>query len=260
VYIDGVRAELQSIDYQNNILHTMSPVTVANDVGVYLLASYYTVGGYQNRLKGSAPDVGAWESGAGTPVITQAPTAPVLLMPEDGDANVPVTRQVRWVQSPIATSNQLQVSTTSAFLATVADQGGIAGSAYTVPGLAFSTVYYWKVRSSNAAGTSPWSATRRFSTQTSVGNTPDQPVSLAQNYPNPFNPSTFLRYSLQANSRVTLKVFDVRGAEVVTLEDGDRNAGTYEVKFDASRLASGVYYYTLTAAGVSQTKRMLLVR
>jgi len=59
---------------------------------------------------------------------------------------------------------------------------------------------------------------------------------------------------------VILKVYNALGTEVATLENGDRSAGTHTVVFDASRLASGVYFYTLRTAGSSQTKRMVLMR
>ncbi len=70
--------------------------------------------------------------------------------------------------------------------------------------------------------------------------------SLKQNYPNPFNPSTVISYSLSVPSSVTLKVFNLLGQEIVTLLDNEEyNAGEHEVEFDASNLASGVYYYKL---------------
>ncbi|KAF0151631.1 MAG: hypothetical protein FD143_1764 [Ignavibacteria bacterium] len=69
--------------------------------------------------------------------------------------------------------------------------------------------------------------------------------SLAQNYPNPFNPSTTISYQLSAFSNVTLKVFDVLGNEIATLVNQTQHAGKYQIMFDASRLASGTYIYTL---------------
>lgn len=84
--------------------------------------------------------------------------------------------------------------------------------------------------------------------------------SLAQNYPNPFNPATTIEYTIPAAARVTMKIYNVLGQEVRTLIDLDQNAGTYKVVFDASKLTSGLYLYTITAGDYHATKKMLLVR
>ena len=90
--------------------------------------------------------------------------------------------------------------------------------------------------------------------------------SLSQNYPNPFNPTTTIRYSIPSNvrremSNVTqLKVFDILGKEVVTLVNEAKQPGIYEIAFDASALASGIYYYRLKAGDFTETKKMILLR
>ncbi|MBS1492182.1 MAG: T9SS type A sorting domain-containing protein [Bacteroidetes bacterium] len=83
---------------------------------------------------------------------------------------------------------------------------------------------------------------------------------LYQNYPNPFNPSTEIRYDILNAGNVTLKVYDQAGKEVNTLVNGLKSAGSYSIKFDASSLSSGVYYYTLETAGNTFTKKMILVK
>ena len=84
--------------------------------------------------------------------------------------------------------------------------------------------------------------------------------SLEQNYPNPFNPSTTITYSLPSASRVQLRVYDVLGRQVAVLADGDMDAGTHQIEFDAAHLASGVYLYQLVAQGFTQNRSMLVVR
>uniref|UniRef100_A0A832CZK4 T9SS type A sorting domain-containing protein n=1 Tax=Ignavibacterium album TaxID=591197 RepID=A0A832CZK4_9BACT len=87
--------------------------------------------------------------------------------------------------------------------------------------------------------------------------------SLAQNYPNPFNPTTAIDFNLAVDSKVTLKVFDVLGQEIITLINGNLSAGSHKVSFDASSLNSGVYLYRIDATGVdgktfSAVKKMIL--
>ncbi len=83
---------------------------------------------------------------------------------------------------------------------------------------------------------------------------------LEQNYPNPFNPTTEIRFQISEVSHVTLKVYDVLGREVRTLVNEELKAGSYETTFDASGLASGLYFYQLNSGRFRQTKKMLLLR
>ena len=83
---------------------------------------------------------------------------------------------------------------------------------------------------------------------------------LEQNYPNPFNPSTVIRYSIPITSNVTLKIFNILGQEVKTLVSQVKPGGTYQVSFDASRLSSGIYFYSLKAGDYSQVKKMVLLK
>ncbi len=83
---------------------------------------------------------------------------------------------------------------------------------------------------------------------------------LAQNYPNPFNPTTRVRFQVPGDSDVRLSVYDLLGREVTVLVNERKAAGTYEVRFDANGLASGVYLYRLTAGSFSAVKRMVLLK
>ena len=84
--------------------------------------------------------------------------------------------------------------------------------------------------------------------------------SLAQNYPNPFNPATSIRYTVAGNVRTSLKVYNVLGQEVVTLVDEMKAPGAYTTEWDASEIASGVYFYRLTAGDYRATRRMVLMK
>ena len=83
---------------------------------------------------------------------------------------------------------------------------------------------------------------------------------LDQNYPNPFNPSTMISFSLPHSAYASLKVFDMLGREVATLVNGFTAAGSHEVQFNATNLASGVYLYKLTSGDFTQTMKMMLVK
>ncbi len=83
---------------------------------------------------------------------------------------------------------------------------------------------------------------------------------LYQNYPNPFNPSTTINYSIPAAGNVELKIYDILGNEVANLVNETEESGNHSVLFDASKLASGVYLYTLRANNFVQTKKMMLLK
>jgi photosystem II stability/assembly factor-like uncharacterized protein len=83
---------------------------------------------------------------------------------------------------------------------------------------------------------------------------------LYQNYPNPFNPVTNILFDIPKENFVTLKVYDIRGKEVKTLAAENRQAGSYNITFNAAALASGVYFYKLTAGDFARTMKMVLVK
>ena len=83
---------------------------------------------------------------------------------------------------------------------------------------------------------------------------------LAQNYPNPFNPATKIRYSIPVQSHVVLKVYNALGQEVMSLVDGAQKPGIHTVEFDARNLASGVYFYRITAGDFVNVKKMMLLK
>ena len=84
---------------------------------------------------------------------------------------------------------------------------------------------------------------------------------LSQNYPNPFNPATQIKYDIAKASYVSIKVFDVLGNEVAAVFNGNLAAGKYSADFNASNLATGIYFYSLVVDGQKiDTKKMILVK
>jgi len=83
---------------------------------------------------------------------------------------------------------------------------------------------------------------------------------LGQNYPNPFNPRTGVGFQVPGVSDVRLSVYDLLGREVAVLVNERKASGSYEVSFDGSGLASGVYVYRLTAGNFAQSRKMILLK
>jgi endonuclease/exonuclease/phosphatase family metal-dependent hydrolase len=98
------------------------------------------------------------------------------------------------------------------------------------------------------------------SVENQVAPTAPSDIHLFPAYPNPFNPITTIRYSLATSGHATLKIYNLLGREVAVLVDERKNAGNYEVVFDASQLASGVYLYKLAAGGQTETRKVLLAK
>jgi hypothetical protein len=91
-------------------------------------------------------------------------------------------------------------------------------------------------------------------------NSTPQNYELKQNYPNPFNPVTVIKYLLPSESKVSLKIYDMLGKEVITLVNAIQTPGEHIVNFNASNLTSGIYLYKITAGNFTQTKKLVLLK
>lgn len=110
----------------------------------------------------------------------------------------------------------------------------------------------------------PAAPIRRSFTPAPVGvtllRTSPESFDLEQNYPNPFNPTTTIRFSIPQSGNVTLHIYNVIGQKVTTLVDGQLKAGKYEVSFDGTKIASGVYFYRISFQNNMVTRKMMLVK
>jgi hypothetical protein len=102
--------------------------------------------------------------------------------------------------------------------------------------------------------------TFEYSQEIEVEVTASLTYSLEQNYPNPFNPYTNIEFQIPERTTVLLKVYDVLGNEISTVVNGDVEAGNHRIEFDASNLASGIYYYKLEAGEFNKLRKMVLVK
>ena len=113
---------------------------------------------------------------------------------------------------------------------------------------------YYRLKQIDFDGTAEYSNT----IDVNYGSVSD--FALEQNFPNPFNPSTKIKYAIKEKGNVELKVFDLLGSEIATLVNEEQTAGHYEVIFDASKLSSAVYLYTIKSGSFVQTRKMLLMK
>lgn len=188
--------------------------------------------------------------------------APNLISPPNNSTHTSLTLTLQWGIVFQATSYRVEVATDTLFTATVIDDSVAAlQRVVTLPSLG---TYYWRVRARNAGGFGPTSAVWSFTlTPTSVPQSVALPTEfgLSQNYPNPFNPTTVIAYALPHESYVKLEVFNLLGERVATLRDQTLPAGYYSDVFDGAGMASGMYYYRLTAhTGGGQGKDLVGTR
>ncbi len=129
------------------------------------------------------------------------------------------------------------------------------------------SMVYYRVKAKDTQGLSSAysdavsieSSSWQYGKKLQVQQIPNQ-MELSQNYPNPFNPTTTIEYALPEPSNVTITVFDHLGREVASLVDKNQTIGFHTATFDATKLASGVYFYTIKAGSFTTTRKMLLLK
>jgi hypothetical protein len=192
------------------------------------------------------------------------PSAPVLVSPANSQVIDSSSVSFVWLQSqPQVYKYEIELDTTDQFTNPIVNSD-ITDTTFFFSGLLSNKNYWWRVKAQNPAGWSEFSEARSFSTlfvgiDDGESQLPTK-FSLEQNYPNPFNPTTIIAYTIPQESQVSLKIYDMMGREVVELASGRQTIGSYNVEFDASSLASGTYFYKLTAGEFISVKKMLLLK
>jgi hypothetical protein len=212
----------------------------------------------------SAGDVYQIDDVSLTAVIdgVSTPSAPYITSPEMNQGDAPMNVDISWNPVSAAVSYDVEVATDIAFTNVVDFR--VASNCTTVMGpLDLATTYYLRIRSIGADGAGGYSAIHVFTTtaQTAVDDWAGEVAksySLAQNYPNPFNPTTVVSGQSPVASRVRIAVYDILGREVAVLMDEMRSAGKFDVQWNASGYASGVYICRMTAGSFIESRKMVL--
>jgi hypothetical protein len=191
--------------------------------------------------------------------------APVLSAPVN-DADIASGTTLYWTGPPGAARYQVQVAEAgSDFSNPLVDADSLEQEQYTLSRTTPKGDYQWRVRASTGQGAAgEWSAVQLFTvTSTGTENVADLPqeVTLRPNYPNPVRQATTLRYGLPQAGTVRLAVYDVLGRRVAMLAEGRKQAaGWHRLRWNAERLASGVYFVRLTTDGEQRTRKVVVVR
>jgi hypothetical protein len=207
-----------------------------------------------------------WSAVRNFTTTTIVPATPGLLLPPDNTVTN-LTPFLCWDSITTAQTYRCMVATDSNFVNIVLDSNGIINRAiYVPPGrLVNNTRYYWRVRAQNSCNNSSYSVIWSFITSnpTSItGKGSDIPAEYAlhNNYPNPFNPVTNIRFDLPERQFVQLNVYDINGLLVETLASEEFEAGRYEIRWNAGKYASGIYFAEITAGNFRHSNKMLLIK
>ena len=161
-------------------------------------------------------------AGAAWVWIRTPPAFPILVSPANNAAAVPIATNLIWNRSSGAATYRVQLSTDSTFATAAINDSTVIDTTRSAGTLLNNTVYYWRVNAKNSAGTSAYSARWKFTTAT-VGISRNEFGLQRLNFEN----SQSLRFNLPTQARVTIRLYDSKGAVVKTLLDEVRSAGDY---------------------------------
>jgi len=171
---------------------------------------------------------------------------------------------MKWNPVSNADSYHLQLASDSLFDLIFSEDLDVVKNYYLIRDLEKNKKYYWHVRAKNNIGIGTWSDIWNFTTSppTAINDKIKLPIkfSLYANYPNPFNPTTTIKYVIPQQSFVNIAIYNLLGEKLVTLVNEEKSPGNYEVIFDGSSLASGVYFYRMQADNFFEVKKLILLK
>ena len=198
------------------------------------------------------------------------PSAPELITPLEAEINVLLSPLFTWSPTGWPYFYTIQVARDANFLNIARADSNLLVTELQVADttqLMELTTYFWRVRGVNGLGNGPYSLIRFFTTTTVTGTVNNNEIperfNLYQNYPNPFNPVTKIKFDLprvNGNSTLKVDVYSVTGELVAELLNTEYAAGRWELTFDATNLASGIYFYKISASQFTQTRKMILIK
>lgn len=207
---------------------------------------------------------GAWSTVWKLTIGIPYPSQVVLMAPSPGAGLVPDNVGFLWHTAQPWVTEYRFVLASDSMLATKILDTLVLDTTITLKNVGYSATRWWTVTAKNVIGYSIHYETRKFTTTATGVTEQEQSIpttySLSQNFPNPFNPATEIRYELPAASLVRLAVYDMLGREIAVLINERRPAGRYVARWNASGIASGLYFCRITAGNFTETRRMVLVK
>ncbi|MBM4159374.1 MAG: T9SS type A sorting domain-containing protein, partial [Ignavibacteria bacterium] len=261
-----------NVNGQNGRWGTVIPNVNANGVQRVEQRSLYT----GDILSYNTDSNGVWPSGANTvnptggltPVallMNDAPLigVPVLVAPSNGALNQPQNVLLDWNPVNLASVYKVQVASDSLFGNIIRDTTSAVDSIM-ITNLPNDAWYWWRIAAGTVSGFGLNSEEWKFKVYTTGINnyTAEIPkeFKLYDNFPNPFNPTTKIRFDVPKSTFVKITIYDITGREIQRLVNNNFEPGAYEYQFNASGLASGMYFYRIEAGDFKAVKKMVLIK
>jgi hypothetical protein len=196
--------------------------------------------------------------------LIEIPERVTLLSPENEATDVELFPEFLWMESEGAASYHYQLSYNQGFENILYERDDVTETSLSLEDeLGYLTEYYWRVRAVNTVGMSDWSDVFSFITiQSTSTETESYPIAfeLNQNYPNPFNPVTIIQFEVPQAGDILIEVYNLSGQKVATLQKGVVQAGVHKIRFNGSRLSSGVYMYRMKTDEQTFIRKMTLIK